>query len=122
MPDTMDSGQGISSAKKLVYCFDIDGTLCTNTEGDYEKAEPFTDVIAEVNRLYDAGHTLLLMTARGSTTGIDWRELTEKQMQQWGAKYHKLFMGKPTADIYIDDKAINAKVWRSSCFSLSPST
>ena len=27
------------------YCFDIDGTICTNTNGDYEKAEPLTDRI-----------------------------------------------------------------------------
>ena len=24
-----------------VYCFDIDGTICTNTDGDYEKAKPY---------------------------------------------------------------------------------
>ena len=23
------------------YCFDIDGTICTNTWGEYEDAEPF---------------------------------------------------------------------------------
>ena len=118
-PDTMTDSTELTPEKKRVYCFDIDGTLCTNTEGAYETAEPFTDVIVEVNRLYDAGHTLLLMTARGWTTGIDWRELTEKQMQQWGVKYHRLIMGKPTADIYIDDKAINADAWRLSSFGLT---
>ena len=43
--------------------------------------------------------------------GIDWRKETEVQMKAWGVKYHKLFLGKPGADIYIDDKAVNIKDW-----------
>jgi hypothetical protein len=93
------------------YCFDIDGTLCTNTEGEYEKAEPLPESISRVNALYDAGHKILLYTARGSTTGIDWRATTERQMKTWGVKYHALYLGKPTADVYVDDKAINVKDW-----------
>jgi len=54
----------------MIYCFDIDGTLCTNTEGDYANAQPFYEVIAEVNRLFAEGHRILLYTARGSTTGL----------------------------------------------------
>jgi len=98
----------------MTYCFDIDGTLCTNTEGQYEEAQPFPDVIEAVNRLYEAGHRILLYTARGSTTGIEWRPTTESQLSAWGVRYHALFLGKPTADIYIDDKAINAADWRSA--------
>lgn len=96
----------------MIYCFDIDGTLCTNTEGDYANAQPFFEVIERVNRLYDEGHSVLLYTARGSTTGIDWRELTEEQLQVWGVRYHRLYLGKPTADVYIDDKAINLADWK----------
>jgi len=93
------------------YCFDIDGTLCTNTEGAYEDAQPFPDRIAYVNRLHKAGHTILLYTARGSTTDIDWRDVTEGQMAAWGVCYHKLYLGKPTAHVYIDDKAFNSETW-----------
>jgi 2-polyprenyl-3-methyl-5-hydroxy-6-metoxy-1,4-benzoquinol methylase len=95
----------------MIYCFDIDGTLCTNTEGDYERAEPDHSNIDRVNSLYQAGDRILLYTARGATTGIDWRSLTEKQLNQWGVKYHALYMGKPTADVYVDDKAINMRDW-----------
>jgi len=103
----------------LTYCIDVDGTLCTNTEGDYERAEPMPDVIAEINRLYDAGHTILLLTARGSTTAIDWRACTERQLAAWNVRYHSLSFGKPTADVYVDDKAINAQAWRRSGFALT---
>ena len=46
-----------------------------------------------------------MFTARGSTTQIDWTEVTQNQLQSWGLKYHKLFISKPSADIYIDDKS-----------------
>ena len=33
--------------------------------------------------------------------------LTKMQLDIWGCKYHDLILGKPSADYYIDDKAIN---------------
>jgi len=54
-----------------------------------------------------------MQTARGKSSGIDHTELTKKQLNDWGYKYHELFpmFSKPTADIFIDDKGINAAVW-----------
>jgi len=98
----------------MIYCFDIDGTLCTNTNGEYEKAEPYPDIIARVNALYRSGHRIVLNTARGSTTGMDWRELTQDQLRSWGVTYHELLLGKPAADIYIDDKAMDVRAWLMS--------
>ncbi len=95
----------------MVYCIDIDGTLCTDTDGSYEEAEPHLDRIAHVNRLYDEGHTIKLFTARGSTTGVNWRELTEAQMRSWGVRYHELILGKPFGHLYVDDKAVSADVF-----------
>ncbi len=100
----------------MTYCFDIDGTLCTNTNGEYHQAQPFPKIINEVNRLFQAGHRIVLYTARGGTTGIDWRALTEQQLRDWRVRYHILQMGKPSADVYIDDKAINALTWQRSGF------
>jgi hypothetical protein len=95
----------------MIYCFDIDGTLCTITNGAYAQAEPFTERISVVNALYAAGHRIKLFTARGTTTGIDWRPLTERQLVQWQVCYHELILGKPEADVFIDDKAFNAETW-----------
>jgi hypothetical protein len=95
----------------MIYCFDIDGTLCSNTNGDYGQAKPFHERIVKVKSLYKAGHTIKLFTARGSTTGTDWRKLTERQMLEWNVTYHELIMGKPEADVYVDDKAFNADEW-----------
>ena len=99
--------------KTKIYVFDIDGTICSNTNGDYESAVPYEDVIQKINQLYDSGNTIKMMTARGSTTGIDWTSTTQKQLNEWGVKHHQLIMNsKPHADVFVDDKAINVASFR----------
>ena len=39
--------------EKQTFCFDLDGTLCSQRHLDYENAEPFNDRIKKVNELYD---------------------------------------------------------------------
>ena len=39
----------------MIYCFDIDGTICTNTDGDYLNAIPYPNIIKKVNELYNEG-------------------------------------------------------------------
>jgi hypothetical protein len=61
-----------------------------------------------VNKLYDDGNVILIDTARGSTTKIDWYEFTKKQLNQWGVKFHLLRTGiKLNFDVLVDDKSIN---------------
>jgi len=91
------------------YIVDIDGTICTSTEGKYEEASPFPSNIEKINNLYDEGNEIIYWTARGSVTGIDWTELTTKQLKEWGVKYAELRMWKPHYDLFICDKAINSE-------------
>ena len=91
----------------MKYVYDLDGTLCTLTGGDYEKAEPIQEQIDVLNKLYELGHEIVIFTARGSTTGTDHYELTAKQLKRWGVKHHSLRLGKESADFYIDDKAVH---------------
>ena len=94
---------GIPSGKTFV--FDIDGVIATITPGnDYSLAGPLLDNIRRINRLHDAGNTIILFTARGSATGINWSEVTHQQMVEWGVRHHRLMLGKPAADHYVDDK------------------
>ena len=93
------------------YCFDLDGTLCQTIDGDYKNSKPLKNNIKILNNLFKEGNKILIFTARGSSTGIDWKELTEHQLNLWGINYSKLILGKPEADIYIDDKAENAESW-----------
>lgn len=94
---------GVPSGKTFV--FDIDGVIATITPANnYELAGPLPDNIRRINRLFEAGNTIVLFTARGSATGLDWAETTRRQMEAWGVKHHRLVLGKPAADHYIDDK------------------
>jgi|3_EtaG_2_1085321.scaffolds.fasta_scaffold02087_9 hypothetical protein len=89
-------------------CFDLDGTLCTNTNGNYMLAEPIKERVNVVNGLYDKGNTIIIDTARGTVTGIEWTDVTIKQLEKWGVKYHTLRVGeKIDADVFVDDKGIN---------------
>jgi hypothetical protein len=99
---------------RLTYCFDLDGTLCSNTYGEYERAEPFRWAIERVNALARAGHRIVIYTARGSSTGVDWTAVTNEQLDQWGVERDELRLGKPTADLFVDDRALQTGLWRWS--------
>lgn len=90
----------------MIIYVDIDGTICDNTNGEYNKAQPFRKNIGKINKLYDEGNTIIYWTARGTVTGIDWQQTTEAQLNNWGAKYHKCLLGKPHFDLYVCDKSI----------------
>lgn len=93
----------------MIYYVDIDETICYyDGPREYPFALPIRENIRKINDLYDAGHTVVYWTARGTVSGIDWREVTEKQLERWGAKFHELNLQKPAYDVFICDKAINS--------------
>ncbi len=94
-----------------IYCIDIDGTICSAVDADYSKAKPYKDRIKQVNELYDTGNTIVYFTARGYVTGKNWEEVTLRQFEDWGVKFHELKFGKPNADVYIDDKSKDFFSW-----------
>jgi quercetin dioxygenase-like cupin family protein len=86
---------------------DIDNTICVtdiSLTDKYEKAVPIVERISDINRLFMEGKRITYWTARGGSSGIDYTELTRKQLQDWGCKYHELKMNKPSYDLFIDDK------------------
>ena len=92
----------------LIYVY-IDETICESPEDrDYTKAQPIKERIEKINKLFDEGNTIVYWTARGTMTGIDWYQVTQKQFEIWGVKYHDLKMGKPAYDLFIDDKNIKS--------------
>ena len=101
----------------MKYIVDIDGTICKSvSDGNYEDAEPIQYHIDKINKLYDEGHQIIYLTARGMGRYGDnaslakrmFYELTKDQLNRWGCKHHKLMLGKPSGDCYIDDKGINS--------------
>ena len=112
----------IPTWRSMKYCFDLDGTICdtpmrpSDNKPGYLEATPFPFMVEQVNRLFDEGHKIIIMTARGRGSGIDWTQLTIKQLDMWGVKYHELepMFHKPTADLFIDDKGISVEEWKKT--------
>lgn len=95
-------------AGECTIVFDIDGVIAQfDPVLQYDKAQADRSMIEFVNCLYDYGNKIILFTARGSETGIDWSVTTKAQMERWGVKYHELKFGKPAATFYVDDRNLN---------------
>jgi len=102
------------------YIIDIDGTICDKStcreDGGYETSIAKPDRIARINKLYDEGHKIIYLTARGMgrhgnsrmLAHKEFYDLTYNQLIGWDCKFHELHMGKPSGDYYIDDKGTNA--------------
>ena len=67
------------------------------------------DRIGKLNKLFDEGNEIHYWTARGGNSGLDWTELTHKQLSEWGVKFTSVQMKKPVYDYWVDDRAINTK-------------
>ena len=102
---------------KVIYV-DVDGTICQNRDDlrdqdisiAYSDVKPYTDRISQINALYDEGHEIVYMTARGLKSGRGetyYRPITEEQLKSWGCKYHELSFKIHDADFFIDDKGIS---------------
>lgn len=100
---------------------DLDDTLCYRPEGlehlgrdKYLHCLPLEANIEVVNKLYNAGHEIVIYTARGMYTyNMDVGKvyanlylLTRNQLESWGVSYTRLVMGKQPYDYLLDDKSI----------------
>ena len=100
----------------MLIFVDIDHTICYYDKPEfnipnYNSALPYIDRILKINTLYDEGHQIVYWTARGTKTDQKWFKVTLAQLQEWGCKFHELRMGKPTYDLFIDDKNINSETY-----------
>ena len=122
LPKVVQRYDDVTENRDDIYCIDIDGTITEPHDGSPWDAIPRRDRIEKVNKLYESGATIYLMTARGfihstakypeditnAQREADYhcRSRTEAQLASWGVKYHKLFFGKPRANKYIDDRCM----------------
>ena len=94
----------------MKFVVDIDGTVLftfINDEGEYVVDAVNTPLILFLNRKFEAGHEVIYHTAR------HWNLLlkTKEQLNFAGAYYTTVVMGKPVADFYIDDKAVQPSIF-----------
>ena len=98
---------------KKIICFDLDNVICKSNGKNYTKSTPIQKNIKTINKLYKNGYYIKIFTARfmGRTNDnitkakkLD-KNLTKKQLNKWNVKYHRLIFGKPSYDLFIDDKS-----------------
>lgn len=102
---------------KMRICFDLDNTLVTypTVPGDYTTVRPIKEMINLVQQLHSQGHTIIIHTARRMATHKsnvgavikDIGKVTFDSLEKFQIPYDELIFGKPIADIYIDDRAVN---------------
>tara|TARA_B110000114_G_C14743326_1_gene257983 strand:- start:138 stop:488 length:351 start_codon:yes stop_codon:yes gene_type:complete len=100
--------------KKKIICFDLDNVLCKTRKSNYIKSIPLKKNINLVNDLFNSGFYIKIFTARYMGRNNDNRlkaikqakKITEIQLKKWKINYHKLILGKPSFDIYVDDKSL----------------
>lgn len=107
----------INKINKMRVCFDLDGTLVSDPikEKDYASVLPISKNIEYLRYLKGLGHEIIIHTARRMKTHNgnvgklvkDIGKITLDTLEKFNIPYDEIYFGKPWADYYIDDKAIN---------------
>jgi len=112
-----DINNHINNTKKLRICFDLDNTLVTypSIPGDYTTVKPIEKNIDLLNYFKNQNCEIIIYTARRMQTHHgnvgrvikDIGIITFNTLEKFNIYYDEIIFGKPIADIYIDDRAIN---------------
>jgi capsule biosynthesis phosphatase len=93
--------------------FDFDGVICVFGAKDYSQAVPYEISINHINRVFTEGWHITICTARymmrcnGNIQDVNRFGYDEAYgwLRKFKVNFHKLVLGKPSADMYIDDRA-----------------
>jgi capsule biosynthesis phosphatase len=98
-------------------CFDLDNTLVSYPEikNDYTSVKPIHRNIKFLKYLKSFGHTIIIYTARRMKTHkgdigkclCDIGKITFDTLSKFDIPFDEIYFGKPYANIYIDDLALN---------------
>jgi capsule biosynthesis phosphatase len=100
---------------------DIDGTISAlrKPHERYEDLQPLPGAREKVRALKEAGHYIILLTARhmktcegnvGLVVARQGKTLLE-WLKKFDIPYDEIWFGKPYADVYIDDNAVRFTSW-----------
>jgi capsule biosynthesis phosphatase len=102
-------------------CIDLDGVISGfKGEGQtYADVVPVPGAVAGVAALKEAGHHIIIHTARhmktcnGNPSLVMARvgKITLDWLAKYEVPYDEIIFGKPWADVYIDDNAMRFNTW-----------
>tara|TARA_B110001450_G_scaffold50029_1_gene46649 strand:+ start:15935 stop:17839 length:1905 start_codon:yes stop_codon:yes gene_type:complete len=103
--------------KNKRICFDLDNTLVSfpTIINDYTSVKPIQKNIDFLKYLKRFGNTIIIYTARRMKThngnigkiNSDIGKITFETLDKFNIPYDEIYFGKPYADFYIDDLALN---------------
>lgn len=96
---------------------DIDDTICSTLEGDYENSVPDYSVVEVLKKYKSEGFNIILSTSRNMRTyhgnigkiNANTLPVIIEWLKRHDIPYDEIYMGKPwcgTEGFYVDDKAI----------------
>ena len=92
--------------KNETVVIDLDNTICTS-EKDYTKCIPKEYAVEALKQIKDNGNYIIIHTERD----IDSARITKDWLRIHKIQYDHIQFGKPTARLYIDDRAYRFKKW-----------
>jgi capsule biosynthesis phosphatase len=105
----------------MKICIDIDGVICElrRPEQNYADLAPLPGAVEKISALKQAGHYLILCTARHmATCNSNLGMVVARQgktLLDWLARnnipYDEIWFGKPHADVYLDDNGLRFTGW-----------
>lgn len=95
--------------------FDLDDTICVTENRDYANSKPVDAVVSKIRQLKRDGWEVIIYSSRGQVSckgnlrEIERRNrpVVESWLKENDVPYDELIFGKPIADLYVDDKAMN---------------
>lgn len=112
-------------------CCDLDGTICNMKTSDmsYSDVVPMDGAVETLKQWRRDGHYIILQTARHMKThsSNEGKILANlgylyEWLSKWEIEYDELYIGKPYADVYIDDSAISHKSWADTTHTINKMT
>lgn len=104
-------------------CIDLDGVISELKQSGqtYLDVAPVEGAIDKIKNLKEAGHYIIINTARhmktcGSNLGLINARITKMTLdwlEKYDIPYDEIYFGKPWAQIYIDDNAFRFTDWSS---------
>lgn len=104
----------LKAKTSLRICFDVDGVICDNHDPStpYAKRDEYPWVADVFRQLQEAGHLIIIQTARymKQTQGDQEEAFSRgfRELRKWlmdhTIPYDEIYLGKASADIYVDDR------------------
>ncbi len=104
-------------------CFDLDGVISKlKSPGEtYRTVEPVPGAIGKIKALKEAGHYIIIQTARhmktcdGNVGKVQARiaKDTLEWLERHEIPFDEIYFGKPWAQVYVDDNGFRFSDWDS---------